>query len=55
MSEKLLCRQISKGKSQSVYIMAHLKTNLKVHENTAHLDNLIYKTTMAKTIYLMSI
>ena len=32
MSEKLFCRRISKGKSQSVYIVAHLKANLKVHK-----------------------
>ena len=32
VSEKLLCRQISKGKSQSVYIVAHLQANLKVHK-----------------------
>ena len=32
MSKKLLYRQILKGKSQSVYIMAHLKENLKMHK-----------------------
>ena len=32
VSKKLLCRRISKDKSQSVYIVAHLKTNLKVHK-----------------------
>ena len=33
MSEKeLLYRQISKGESQSVYIVANLKANLKVHK-----------------------
>ena len=49
MSEKLLCQRTSKGKSQSVYIMAHLKANLKVHESTTHLDNPICKVTMAET------
>ena len=49
VSEKLPCWRISKGKSQSVYIMAHLKENLKVYESTTHLDNLICKVTMAKT------
>ena len=49
MSEKLLCRRTSKGKSQSVYIMAHLKENLKVHESTTHLDNPICKVAMTKT------
>ena len=47
--EKLLCQRTSKGKSQSVYIMAHLKANLKVHESTTHLDNPICKVTMAET------
>ena len=32
MFEKLLCRRISKVKSESVYIVAHLKANLKVHK-----------------------
>ena len=43
MSQELLCRQISKGKSWSVYVATHLKANLKVHKNTAPLDNLICK------------
>ena len=43
MSHKLLWRQTSRGKSWSVYILTHLKENLKVHENTTHLDNLICK------------
>ena len=43
MSQVLLCRQISKGKSQSVYIATYLKENLKVHKNNAHLDNPICK------------
>ena len=30
--EMLLCRRISKGKTQIVYIVAHLKANLKVHK-----------------------
>ena len=29
--------------------MAHLKVNLKVHKNAAHLDNPICKVTMTKT------
>ena len=29
--------------------MAHLKVNLKVHKNAAHLDNPICKVTMMKT------
>ena len=49
MSEKLQCQRTSKGKSQSVYIMAHLKANLKVHESTTHLDNPICKVIMAET------
>ena len=32
MSEKLLYRPISKSKSQSVYIVAHLQANLKVQK-----------------------
>ena len=55
MSQELLCQQISKGKSRSVYIATHLKANLKVHKNTANLDNPICKVTMKKAIYLMSI
>ena len=55
MSQELLYRWISKSKSRSVYIATHLKANLKVHKNTAHLDNLIYKVTMMKAIYLISI
>ena len=43
MSQELLCQRISKSKSQSVYIVTHLKVNLKVHKNTAHMDNPIYK------------
>ena len=55
MSQELLCQQISKGKSRSVYIVTHLKANLKVHKNTANLDNPICKVTRTKAIYLMSI
>ena len=43
MSNKLLWGQTSKCKSQSVYIVTHLKENLKVHQNTAYLDNPICK------------
>ena len=43
MSHKLLWRQTSRGKSQSVYIVTHLKEKLKVHENTTHLDNPIHQ------------
>ena len=43
MSQELLYRWISKGKSWSVYIVTHLKANLKVHKHTAHLDNSICK------------
>ena len=39
----LFCQQISKGKSQRVYTVTHLKVNLKVHKNTAYLDNPIHK------------
>ena len=42
VSENLLCRQISNGKSQSA-------------QNTARPDNPIYKVTMTKAIYLMNI
>ena len=47
-------QKVSKGKSRNVYIATHLKADLKVHKNTAHLDNPICKT-MAKTFYLMSV
>ena len=43
MSHKLLWWQTSRGKSWSVYILTHLQENLKVHENTTHMDNLICK------------
>ena len=43
MSHKLLWRQTSRVKSQSVYIVTHLKEKIKVHNNTAHLDNPIHK------------
>ena len=43
MSQELLCQRISQSKSQSVYIVTHLKVNLKVHKNTTHLDNPIWK------------
>ena len=43
MSQELLCQRISKGKSRSMYIATHLKSNLKMHKNIAHLDNPIYK------------
>ena len=49
MSEKLLYRRISKGKSRSVYIPTHLKATLEVHKNTARLDNPTDKVTMTKT------
>ena len=49
MSEKLLCLRISKGKSQSVDIVAHLKNKSQGAQNTAHLDNPICKVTMAET------
>ena len=55
MSHKLLWRQTSKGKSRSVYIITHLKANLEVYKNTAHLDNPIFKVTIMKAIYLMNI
>ena len=43
MSQELLCQRISKSKSQSVYIVTHLKAYLEVNKNTAHLDNPICK------------
>ena len=49
MSQELLCQQISKGKSRSVYIATHLKANLKVHKNTTHLDSPISKVTNEKS------
>ena len=49
MSKKLLCRRISKGKSQSVYIVVHLKKKSQSAQNNAHLGNPIYKVTMTKT------
>ena len=39
MSHKLLWWQTLSGKSRGVYIVTHLKENLEVHENTAHLDS----------------